>query len=328
MKTFEEIYSELKNSDGKELENIWNEAKKQNDQNKKRYKRVLLIFNSILIIICVFNKDILNQFLLSMEKAIFIPFILLILLSLNFVFSIALNIFFIGTNPNAKKYKVKFKEIVINKLINNFYDNVGYFPNKEMPEYIYKAGEYHEFYDIYSSEDYIECQINKKYSMQLAEVITKEIEEYKDSDGKTKTRVYTQFSGLFEKIVMDKSINNELRIARNSQVLKKQKLEMDSSEFEKYFDVETTDKILGMRILTADIMEELINFKNKTNMDFDIFIKDNCLYLRFHSGPMFESGSISNGALNKDLIKKYFYMLNFTYNLSNKLIKVVEETII
>ncbi len=41
---------------------------------------------------------------------------------------------------------------------------------------------------------------------------------------------------------------------------------MDSSDFEKIFDVNTTDKIQSMRtmrILTSDVMQKLIDFKNR-----------------------------------------------------------------
>ena len=41
---------------------------------------------------------------------------------------------------------------------------------------------------------------------------------------------------------------------------------------------------------------------------------------------MFEVGKLKKGALDKETIQKYFYMLNFTYNLSNKLINVVNDT--
>ena len=72
----------------------------------------------------------------------------------------------------------------------------------------------------------------------------------------------------------------------------RKRLEMDSSEFEKYFDVKASDKILGMQLLTSDVMEELIEFQNKTKMKYDVYIKDNELYLRFHSGKMFEIGKL------------------------------------
>ena len=101
---------------------------------------------------------------------------------------------------------------------------------------------------------------------------------------------------------------------------------MDSSEFEKYFDVKASNQIIGMQLLTADVMEELVDFENKTKMKFDIFIKENELYLRFHSGDMFDPTNLKNGPLDKISIEKYFYMLNFTYNLSNKIINLVNET--
>ena len=226
---------------------------------------------------------------------------------------------------NYKQFITGYKCIVINKLINNFYNNLEYFPNKEMPEYIYDNLSY-EHYDRYESDDYFEALINSKNSIQMAEILTQEREEYKDSDGNTKTRLVTQFHGLFTKIEMDKSINSELKIMQNGNAfLQRNQLKMDSSEFEKYFDVLASNKIIGMQILTADVMEELVDFENKTKMKFDIYIKGNELYLRFHSEDMFEPTNFKRGPLDRNLIRKYFYMLNLTYNLSNKLIKLIDN---
>ena len=41
---------------------------------------------------------------------------------------------------------------------------------------------------------------------------------------------------------------------------------------------------------------------------------------------MFEPSNFKKGHLDKETLRKYFYMLNLTYNLSNKIIKIVEET--
>ena len=40
---------------------------------------------------------------------------------------------------------------------------------------------------------------------------------------------------------------------------------------------------------------------------------------------MFEAGGLKKEAIDEELLEKYFYMLNFTYNLSKKLIKTIEE---
>lgn len=97
-------------------------------------------------------------------------------------------------------------------------------------------------------------------------------------------------------------------------------------EFEKYFDVSASNKIIGMQLLTSDIMEDLLEFKNKTNMQYDISIINSNIYLRFYCGEMFEPTSLKKGILDKETIEKYFYMINFTYNLSKKLIELINET--
>ena len=315
MKTFDEIYEELQNGNNNELNNLWQEAKNKSEK-----------INKIAIITCLI-VDVFVVLMLLYKGIIFKSLFLLVIIAIliymaDLILYIIINIMFSG----KEKIKVneKYKEVVIKKLINNFYNNVEYFPYKEMPEYIYEKLEY-EYYDSYESDDYFEAQINNEYSIQMAEVHTIEEQEYEDSEGETQTREITKFNGLFAKILINKSINSELKIMQDGELLLNKKLKMDSSEFEKYFDVQATNQIIGMQILTADVMEELIEFENKTKMKFDIYIKGNELYLRFHSGEMFEPASLKKGPLDKKTIEKYFYMLNFTYNLSNMLIELINN---
>ena len=317
MKTYEEIYNELQNADNKELNNSWEEAKKENEKAKKIAGTICLIIDVLFII--MFLKNAINS-----GVSFFILYIIIFALIIHvIIFGIVIAI--TGVSKKQRQFNMEYKNMVIKKLINNFYSNLEYFPYKPMPEYVYKNLGY-EYYNQYKSDDYFEAQIDNQYSIQMAEVLTKEERTYKDSEGNTKTETITKFHGLFSKIMMDKSINSELRIMQNGKmILGKDKLNMDSSKFEKYFDVKATNPIVGMQLLTADVMEELIEFENKTNMKFDIYIKNNELYLRFHSGPMFEVGNLKNGVLDKNTIQKYFYMLNFTYNLSKKLIDLINE---
>ena len=101
---------------------------------------------------------------------------------------------------------------------------------------------------------------------------------------------------------------------------------MDSKEFEKYFDVVATDKIIAMQLLTPDIMEEMINFRNNFNLEYEIVIRNNEIYLRFHSGELFEPQKLEKGIISKEDLEKYYNLIKFTYDLLNKLIKTIYET--
>lgn len=309
MKNFEELYNELKNV--KEMQDV---GKELDAEIKKRNKTTLLICLVLDILILFF---VYKLFGLSV-MAILISIVCMAIPDLIVGF-----IVYLCMNTEQKKYIQVFKAKIITRLIENFYADSEYFPNKKMPEEIYKQGKY-ESYDNYYSDDYIEAKIDNKYLIDIAEVDTEREETYKDSDGNTHTRCYSVFHGMFAKIVMEKSINANLRIAKYEAY--KNKLEMDSSEFEKAFNVYTSDKIIGMQILTADVMDDILEFKNKTKKDFDIYINNENIYLRFHCGSIFEPRIMKKQILDEKSLKMYYNILKFTNELSKKIIKAVEDT--
>ena len=291
MKTFDEIYEELQNRDNSELNIAWKKAKKSSDKSRKVAITICLMMD--IIFITLFSKNVTGSLFFYLYIVVFILMMNVVIFGILTATS--------KMSKDQREYNGKYKNIVISKIISNFYNNLEYFPNKTMPEYIYKPLGY-EYYNKYKSDDYFEAQIDNKYSIQMAEILTQKEETYRDSDGKTHTRTITKFHGLFAKIIMHKSIKGELRVMQNGGLFFNKKLKMDSSEFEKHFDVKASDPIMGMQLLTADVMEELIEFENKTKMKFDIFINGNELYLRFHSGSMFEAGNLKNGVLDRNLL--------------------------
>lgn len=318
MKNFEDLFKEIE--ENQEIKKSWQEAREE----QKKMNKIRGII-AIITIVLGFGFIILKMNLNSYKE--FNAF--LIIPSLFFIFFVNLIAFVITCLISKKQnaYKLEFKQLIIKKLIDNFYDNLEYYPLKEMPERIYEKPNYNEYYNEYHSEDYFEGQIKNKYYIDMAEVFTEHVETHTDSEGNTHTTRTTIFHGLFAKVTSEKSITSELRIVQDKiGKYNKNRLNMDSSEFEKYFDVITDNKIIAMQLLTADVMEEMIEFENKTNMRFDIVIKENEIYLRFHCGNMFEPQAIKKGIINKAQLEKYFYMLNFTYNLSNRLIELINET--
>ena len=45
--------------------------------------------------------------------------------------------------------------------------------------------------------------------------------------------------------------------------IKKNKIKLDSPEFEKKFDVVCDDQILAVRLMTADVMAEMVDIREK-----------------------------------------------------------------
>lgn len=322
MKTFEEIYNEIQSVDNSEINIAWKEAK---EERKKAHKRGLItcltldgtifaIFTLLMLFTDIKELDGGYPLLLPMIFPLLIINLLIYLLTISF------------TNKKQKEFRKIYKESIISNLINNFFTNVEYFPEKQMPKYIYNEVRY-ESYDRYHSDDYFEGQLDNKYGVQMGEVKTEEVETRRDAQGRTTTTTRTVFSGLFGKIILNKSINSELRIMQNGKLFfNKERIKMDSNEFEKYFDVKATNQILGMQLLTADVMQDLIDFQNENNIRYDIVIENDVLYLRFHCGRIFEPTNIKNEMIDKKMLEKYYNVLKFTNVLVEKIINLINET--
>lgn len=319
---FEEFYNNLINSNNDELYLAWDAANRENVKRKRIATMICSIVDAIIVLALVipyFIEGEGNNFLGGIISAL-----AFVLISNLFIFLILKVVY----NKETRNYQKIYKKNVISNIINSFYSDLEYLPNSEMPENVYRNLKY-ERYDKYKSEDYFTAKINNKYNLEMAEVVTQETEEMTDSEGNITTTEKTVFHGLFAKINVNKRIIEELRIMPNGELFfysKNRKITMDSGNFEKYFDVATSDKIVTMQLFTADVMEELVEMRKTLGIIFDIIIRNNQLYLRFHLGTIFEPGTLKTKGFDKDLIKQYYYALKVTYTIANKLIDIIENT--
>ena len=132
------------------------------------------------------------------------------------------------------------------------------------------------------------------------------------------------FHGLFAKVNLDKTINTTTKIRKNKLIDMKDRLLMDSGEFEKLFDVYSDEKIETMQILTLDTMQKIIDFTDKTKIIPEFTIKENSIYIRFNTGEIFEA-NVLKSALDYEKLKKYFDILNFIEIITEDIIKNLED---
>lgn len=315
---FETFY---KNLDYRKMKDAWTERYITEKRENKKNNIIILILDIIIAI--VFYKAFYMMEVRDFEFTIFI--ILGYLFVTLFVDAIVTTP--IGNFKNSK-YNNSYKEEVIDKILKNFFEEVDYIPKKGMPQNIYdewKNGNNDDYYEDYYSDDYMEGMTDDKYPIKMADILLQMTVTSTNSDGEKTTEVVTLFSGLFAKIDMKKSIEGELVIKQDGHITGKEKLEMDSREFEKYFDVSSSDKIKGMQLLTHDIMELLTVFRTKYNIQYDIAIKNNYLYIRLHTGNMFESKFNDKEVIDKNITKKYYDIVDFIYSLAKEMIKNVEQ---
>ena len=309
MKSFNEVYEQVHKESFEELEILRKKA-------KRKLFRSLLIIGIVIAFVVFFFKKANSDYFMSGRQTIFLFYFSAVIVMISII---------VITAISKTKYTPTFKEKVIGPFIKNIDKNLQYKPNEGISSVIYRMGEF-EGYDNYYTEDLIIGKLDEKYNFQMAEVKTEE--ESTDSDGDTHTSIV--FYGLFGNIECAKNIGTKFKVRSDKGIFGKMfkgktKVEMDSQEFEKYFDVYGDNKIIVMQILTSEVMSTMIDFIQQSKIKYELTINKDQIYIRFHTGGVFEPSLFKN-SLDYSMLKKYYDIIDFVFKVTREINSVVEKT--
>ena len=217
-----------------------------------------------------------------------------------------------------KIYKENYKNTVIKNLFKYINHSLYYEPKGGKNLLTdYKNANFEEKFNNFIADDYLRLDVENQYNIKMANIALQDINnKYK-----------FLYEGIFAVIQLNNNINEEVRIKKNNYFSSNMnKIEMDSKEFEKYFDVYSNSDIITMEILTHDIMEELVQFYDKYKIKFEIVIKNYNIYIRFDTGAVFEP-NILRKSNDINTLWIYYNILNFVTSFTikiNRLIRNIE----
>lgn len=191
--------------------------------------------------------------------------------------------FFVIAGMMQKPFEKKFKTEVIGLLAKHVNPSLQYEPKGGFgSDYLYEAGLVSDQPSICNSEDRIYGKIGLT-DIDLCEQRLKKKETYRDSKGRTKTKIVEMFSGLVVSADFHKNFSGTMLIipditdsaswkwmAKQLEIKTKgdQKLvKLENAEFEKIYSVYATDQIEARYILSPSFMERLIKMHQKLNSE-------------------------------------------------------------
>lgn len=104
------------------------------------------------------------------------------------------------------------------------------------------------------------------------------------------------------------------------------RIEVDSAEFEKYYDCMSKEKVRTLRILTSDVIEKFNEIRRNSKYGFELKIEDDMIYFRYKCGQIFEPPTFKSG-LDKEIIKKYYRYIYFPLELVIKLSENISNVV-
>ena len=148
----------------------------------------------------------------------------------------------------------------------------------------------------------------------------------KDSEVKEREEKTQTFRGMFGIVRLEKNTLSNIYIASNSQFRKfnKNRLEVDSSLFEEYYDCITNDKVTAMRIFTSELIEKYIEIVKDNKYGFELKIIDNMIFFRYKTNQLFEPPMFSSG-LDNSFIKKNYKVIYYPLEIMKATVDALHE---
>lgn len=223
---------------------------------------------------------------------------------------------------NAHKiYSQKYKEFVIGSLVKKYNQGLSFDSKSGLAVIDYRMSNFDNTFKEYYSEDRIYGTLEDGTLIQSSEVTTYDVSHYVDSNGENKTSKTQTFRGYYGVIKLSKNPALDITILDDNFTKKysKKRVEVDSLEFEKFYDCITNDRVQAMEIFTSDLIEKYIDIRNVNKYLFEVKINNNMLYFRYKCGDVFEAPAFGLG-LNKDFVRKYYKLIFYP-------LEVIEETV-
>lgn len=279
----------------------------------------LLIVLVELIIVNIFVADRSNKF----EGVIAYVFTFI------FVASLSTLIYFISKSKEiTRAFIVYFKRKVISPMIRSINSSLEYFPERSftLNEIL---GSKLFYFNKWSGEDYVSGVIGET-KIDFCELHLRS-ETTSHDDEKTKTKVETTFRGVFFKADFNKDFSGETVIGRDrrdttilgkivaSIYTGKNTVKLEDPEFEKEFDVKSTDQVEARYILSPALMQRLVSFKREHQLNITLsFIKSNIFIAIPIKKDLFEPKIISSN-VNPQMMKYYFEVLQMLIDIVDDL---------
>ena len=240
---------------------------------------------------------------------------------------------FFRFDQKKRDYARHFKNRIISELVKLVDANLVYYPEQYVSEGEYREADiFRNPRDRYGGDDLVEGTLGITHC-RFSEIHHQEKKESVDSKGRRQTRWVTVFKGIFfvadfnkhflgRTYVLPDAAGSFLGIGKlfeNFRFHRGERIELENPEFEELFTVYGTDQIEARYILSPSLMERLINFRRKANVEIHLSFVHSKLFMALNvSENLFEPKIFSSG-LKPGYLKDYYRYLELAAGIIDDL---------
>jgi len=292
-----------------ELDELFNKISSDYGSKLERVRRKLIIKSMLLFLIVFFVSLYMVYKMPQLVKVIVYATI--------FAFLICIAI----CKKMIFKYKKNYKDKVIKYLVKNSNDECSFNAKGGVTKEEYLEPKMNTKADKVEVEDLIEGTLEKNTKIKMSQVKAFSKHETEDT-----CKEICDFYGLYGIFTLPVNTEKNIRIYKNSKIMKfnESRIEMESSKFEKYYDVFSKDRQGVMELISSKTIEALIKVKEEFKESIEIEIVNDKIYFKLECGNIFEPPTIMN-AMNYKLMNKYFKIIELPKEIYEIADSIVEK---
>lgn len=236
---------------------------------------------------------------------------------------LAIAIVFVAVFFGNLYYRKNYKDVIIGKLVKKYNDNFTYYQDGTTitnSDY-YQAG-FDRNWDEIVKEDGVSGSLEDGSHFRMAQLTTYKRRKYLDDNGKMQEERVKLYKGTFCVVNLKKVIMNQIEIIGNTRKYKynKNRIEIDSANFEKEFDLIAKDRIQALRIFTPEVIETIVSLKERIKVNFRVRIEGDKLYIKIDTGDIFEPITYK-AELSATALLEYYNTVDIPVTLANIIIR-------
>lgn len=234
------------------------------------------------------------------------------LIGVGIAAGLALLAYYSCVNAKSQELSSYYKQKVIAQVLQSFCDNAIFTPEEGIKEGIFRSCGLFTSPDRYHTEDLIQGRVGKT-DFSCAEVHAEERKTRVNSKGQTSHYWVDIFKGFLFIADFQKDFQGHTTVLRNSLFklsFSGSRVKLVNPDFEKTFDVYSTDQIEARYLLSPSMMERLLALDREFNKNITISFKDSNILIAIPESRNHFEASIWKSIDDLSQLKNDFSMIH------------------
>ncbi len=216
----------------------------------------------------------------------------------------------------SRSINAQFKGIILHRIADAFGFNYSYKSPLRATDFTESGFDYD--FDFFRSEDMLTGTLKNGSYVILSEILlTKEVTVI-DDDGRSHVEERTEYDGVYAKVTIPNAYYALMELKQNdiTQKFSKRRVEMESEEFEKKYDIIASDRLQALKVFSSDVIDAILKSDALGVKKLQIKIQYGNMYMRFPRKVFLEMSG-EDKFMRKD-IQKYYDEMGIIFDLIEK----------